>query len=248
MSSAISIPDALRSENRKSYRGRCWRVVEAQHIVSTAVLVAPDDQLRLEELIDDTKPRVPAACAHLHYLLQAPFRYPSSGSRWRQPGPGDGVFYTAEVPETAIAEMAFYRILFFAESPDTAFPEDPFKYSAFGVAIETNGLIDLVAHPIPETAHLTDYTASQDLARTARLLGATGVAQRSVRCPNRGICYSWLDCRVFAESEPSPFLSWDMLLSAEGIVAIQEFPRKRLFFGRDTFAADPRIAAFRWER
>ena len=43
----------------------------------------------------------------------------------------EGVFYASETPQTAVAEMAFYRLLFFAESPDTPWPANPAEYTAF---------------------------------------------------------------------------------------------------------------------
>ena len=67
--------------------GPTWRVVEAQHVVSTGKLVdAPEEQAALEMLIDSSKPPIPAAeeFAGLHYLLSTPFRYPPlrHGSRF----------------------------------------------------------------------------------------------------------------------------------------------------------------------
>jgi len=40
--------------------GRCWRLVEAQHHVSTAKLTdSRHDQDRLERLLEDSKPSIP---------------------------------------------------------------------------------------------------------------------------------------------------------------------------------------------
>ena len=74
----------------------------------------------LERLIDRTKPPVPPECRHLDFLLSTPFRYGAvypTGSRFRRAGMTEGVFYAAETSVTAVAEMTFYRLLFFAESP-----------------------------------------------------------------------------------------------------------------------------------
>ena len=99
--------------------GRCWRAVEAQHHVSTAKLTDTlADQRRLEDLIERSKPTVPEDCGHLNFLLSTPFRYGSvypHGSRFRRAGVTPGVFYAAGLPATAVAELAFYRLLFFAE-------------------------------------------------------------------------------------------------------------------------------------
>src|SRR5919106_1273755 len=109
--------------NARPRSGVCWRVVEAQHHVSTLKLSDTlDEQKQLEELLEYSKPMVPPECRHLHYLLSTPFRYGAvypAGSRFRRAGVTEGVFYGSETAETAIAEMTFHRLLFFAESPNT---------------------------------------------------------------------------------------------------------------------------------
>ena len=66
---------ALSPEIRR-VSGRCWRVVEAQHVVSTMSLVDTlEEQALLEQVLDDSKPAVPEDCRNLHYLLFTPFRY-----------------------------------------------------------------------------------------------------------------------------------------------------------------------------
>src|SRR6185295_2574229 len=116
MSSRTWTPAAL-SSKRRALSGVCWRVVEAQHKVSTLKLVDTlDEQALLENLIEQTKPSVPPECRHLHYLLATPFRYGAPyplGSRFRHAGMTPGVYYASVAVETAIAETAFYRLLFF---------------------------------------------------------------------------------------------------------------------------------------
>ena len=78
---------ALSSERRR-LSGVCWRVVEAQHRVSTMKLVDTlAEQSLLESILDASKPPVPPECERLHYLLSTPFRYGApypSGSRFRR--------------------------------------------------------------------------------------------------------------------------------------------------------------------
>src|ERR1700754_2644838 len=133
MSSSTWTPAALSSSRRRS-SGPCWRAVEAQHHVSTAKLTdTAAEQTRLEELLEQTKPAVPEECRHLDWLLYTPFRYPAThgGSRFRKEGLTLGVFYAAELPQTAIAEMAFRRLLFFSESPATPWPGNAGEYTLF---------------------------------------------------------------------------------------------------------------------
>src|SRR3954470_2151464 len=134
MSSPIWTPAALSSEVLR-YEDHGWRLVEAQHRVSTLKLVdSLTEQRLLEELIEETKPAFPPECRHLDYLLATPFRYGAEyprGSRFRRAGRTLGVFYASEEPETAIAEMAFLRVLFFSESPATPWPSEVAEYTAF---------------------------------------------------------------------------------------------------------------------
>src|SRR5262245_30655111 len=121
--------------------GRCWRAVEAQHHVSTAKLTdTAAEQARLEQLIEEAKPAVPEDCRHLHFLLATPFRYGApypSGSRFRRAGLTLGIFYGSELSNTAITELTFHRLLFFAESPDTPWPTITGEYTAFEVEYAT---------------------------------------------------------------------------------------------------------------
>ena len=55
---------------------QAWRVVEAQHKVSTRKLVDTlDEQSILEDIVDEVKPPMPTGGAFdgLHYLLSTPF-------------------------------------------------------------------------------------------------------------------------------------------------------------------------------
>jgi hypothetical protein len=56
MSSNTSTPAAL-SSDAHPLAGTCWRLVEAQHLISTLKLVdSVDEQLVLEDLIESSKP------------------------------------------------------------------------------------------------------------------------------------------------------------------------------------------------
>ncbi|NTU53710.1 MAG: RES domain-containing protein, partial [Chlorobiaceae bacterium] len=86
-------------------------MVEVRHVISTMRLVdSLYEHELLEEIIEESKPPVPAEAQGLHYLLSTPFRYLPlpGGSRFR----GDvdfGVWYGAETMATAAAEMSYLR-------------------------------------------------------------------------------------------------------------------------------------------
>jgi len=248
---------AALSSSAQALSGRCWRVVEAQHHVSTLKVVDTlDEQRVLEGLIEGTKPMVPPECRHLHYLLFTPFRYGAvypNGSRFRRAGITEGVFYAAEAVETAIAEITFHRLVFFAESPHTPWPQNPAEYTAFAADYRTNKAIDLTRGRL--SAHRAawsdpiDYSQCQALAESARIAAIEIIRYRSVRDPKQGRAnLALLSCRVFKKPQPVSFQTWRIHLSATGAQAICQTPKSGLAFGRETFAADPRIASLNWDR
>ena len=254
MSPPTLTPDALRSEARP-LRGQAWRFVEAQHRVSTLKLVdSLAEQAELEDIIEATKPPMPHECRHLDYLLSTPFRYRPypNGSRFRRAGLTPGVWYGAERPETAAAEMVFYRFLFYAESPDTPFPDDAAEYTAFCVDLATPVSLDLTAGKLDADrdlwAHLTDYAACQRLAETAREIGAEVIRYASVRDPESGANLAVLTCRAFAVPQPALRQTWRIRVGRSGAQAIREHPKFGLEFGGDTFAPDPRLIGMVWNR
>jgi hypothetical protein len=255
MSSNIWTPAELSSDFR-ALSGRCWRAVEAQHYVSTLKLTdTQEEQSRLEELIEATKPRVPEECRHLPYLLSTPFRYGApypTGSRFRRAGLTAGVFCAAELSRTAVAELTFYRLLFFAESPNTPWPANPGEYTALAADFATARGIDLASGRLDEQravwTHPTNYGPSQDLADAARAAGAQVIRYRSARTRDDSFNLALLTCGAFAKSEIADRQTWRIHLSAAGARAICEMPRMHVEFDRSAFSSDPRIVGMCWDR
>jgi hypothetical protein len=255
MSSPTWTPAALSSELRP-YERRVWRLVEAQHHVSTLKLVdSLAEQSALENLIEKAKPLVPVECRGLHYLLSTPFRYDAPypvGSRFRRAGRTAGVFYAAESPETAVAEMAFYRLLFFAESPLTPWPVNPAEYTAFSVAVRTERLLDLTSAPLAADSNLwrdpVEYAPCQALADAVREASAEALRYQSIRDPEGRAAVAVLTCAAFAKPQPLDRQTWKIGLGSSGAHAICEFPPARIEFDREAFASDPRLDSMVWSR
>lgn len=213
------------------------------------------EQELLERLLDAAKPPVPLDCAHLHYLLSTPFRYGApypAGSRFRRAGFTAGVFYASAQLTAAVAEMAFWRLLFFSESPGTPWPANASEHTAFAVRYATTAALDLTAAPFDSDAgrwvHPTDYTGCQALADAARLGGVEVLRYRSARDPLGGVNVALLSCAAFSSPEPVERQTWRLRIDGAGVRAICDFPASRLAFPRTAFAGDPRIAALRWDR
>jgi hypothetical protein len=245
--------DALSPEVRR-ISGRCWRVVEAQHVVSTMALVDTlDEQALLEQVLDASKPAVPDDCRHHHYLLFTPFRYGAlhpQGSRFRRAGLTPGVFYASLQTATAVAEMAFWRLLFYAESPATPWPANAGEYTAFAVRFTARKGLDLTRPPLNRDAAKwldpVDYTHCQALAESARPAGVQAIRYQSARAP--GLNVALFTCAAFATRQPEQTRRWRIHLSAAGARAIGESADERLAFDRAAFARDPRIASLKWDR
>jgi hypothetical protein len=254
MPSPTWTPAALSSERRRLF-GSCWRAVEAQHRVSTMKVVdSLAEQSLLETLLERTKPAVPVECRHLHYLLATPFRYGApypTGSRFRRAGLTPGVLYGSTTAGAAVTEMAFHRLLFYADAPALPFPANAGEFTVFSARFRTSAGLDLTASPfdadVARWTDLTDYAACQDLADRAREASVEVLRYRSARDP-RGINLAILTCRAFASREPVERQTWRLHLGSGGVRAVCDFPEDRREFDRAAFAADPRIAGLRWER
>jgi hypothetical protein len=185
--------------------------------------------------------------------LFTPFRYGAlypAGSRFRRPGLTPGVFYASQQSETAMAELAFRRLLFFAESPATPWPANAAEYTSFAVAYAGRKGLDLTRPPLDQDAEKwsdpVDYGPCHDLADAARETGVQVLRYQSARAP--GLNIALLSCAAFASTAPLERHEWRVHLGAMGVRAICAHPEQRLAFDRDAFARDPRIAAINWER
>ena len=223
-------------------------MVESQSRASTLPLTdSLEEQALLEQLIEEVKPEFPPDCAGLHYLLATPFRYAPYpyGSRFRRAGQRDGVFYGARRIETAAAELAFYRLLFFRESPDMKLPSRAVEHTAFSVRVR-GAAADLTRSPFiaekQRWEHLTDYADCQDLADQARAAGVEILIYRSVRDPRGGDNVALLTPKAFADKIYRRQETWRLFVRSHAVQAIREFPPAALEFHLSDFSADPRVA------
>jgi RES domain len=155
-------------------------------------------------------------------------------------------FSTQQRPRTAAVEKAFYRLLFFAEPPDTPGPVNPFECTGFSVEVRSPHSLDLTKPPDANAEvwrHPVNYGPCQDLADAARDAGAEILRYQSARNPAGGACLAVLTCAAFAETSPKDRQTWWVGMNASRAYAIREFPPARIEFGRETLASDPRIAA-----
>jgi hypothetical protein len=251
MSSSTWTREELLS-NHVSVDGNCWRAVEAQHRVSTMKVVDTlDEQELLERIVEEAKPPIPESLRDFHYLLSTPFRYAAPylrGSRFRRAGMTEGVFYGCQSPETAVAEMVFYRFLFFAESPSTPLPSNSAEYTVFQVHLRSSAVLDLIEEPLNRDRETwcrpNDYKACQTFAETARECGTKIIRYESVRDPEHRPNYAVLSYMAFGQRQPLSKQSWRIHLKRDGALAVCEAPKMGVDFKLSDFAVDKRLSDF----
>lgn len=226
--SLTTLTPAELSSKARDISCKVWRMVEAQHLVSTSKIVdTMAEQALLEDILEENKPPIPKEAANLHYLLFSPFRYEPrqpTGSRFRavyEPG----VFYAAESVRTAAAEVSYWRWRFLQ---DTAGLErlQPCSFTAFKVPIKTS-CIDLREPPFAcessRWQHPTDYSATQALGRIAREANIGAIQYQSVRDPEKHFCFAVLTPLAFAAKKPDAATqTWMLAISTEEAIWMRQ--------------------------
>jgi hypothetical protein len=228
------------------YAGRVWRLVEAQHRISTNRLAASaEDQALLESLVEEVKPLMPGAARGLHYLIGTPFRYGyAKASRFRRAHERPGIFYAAEYVATAVAETAYWRLLFFSRSPGFVPPTAVVEHSAFTAPVAVDRALDLTGTPFATNMALwmnaEDYAACQDFAARARSIDAQAIRYASVRDPEHRANIALLDPGAFTASTPVIEQTWHFRYEDRQITAFAAFPStERYAFTFDLFGLTP---------
>jgi hypothetical protein len=227
--------------------GKAWRVVEAQHVISTRKLVdSAEEQEVLEGIIEYAKPPLPAAdeFRSLHYLLTTPFRYPPlrHGSRFgtrTEPW----LWYGSALPRTAFAETAYYRLLFLEGTAADIAPVTV-ELSLFHVAVRTSRGVDLTRPPFDSQraiiASPTSYEATQSLGARMRESGVQAFRYPSARDVKGGKNLALFTPKAFAAKAPSAPETWYCVAMSQRVelTKIDVFEQRRLHFPRSDFEVD----------
>jgi hypothetical protein len=248
MSSSIWTRCAGDSELR-SLHVSPWRVVEAQHQLSTRKLVdSAEEQALLEEMIDRVKPP-DLTGGRLHYLLFTPFRYPPlpNGSRF---GTREerGIWYGSLDLRTAFAEVAYYRLLFL-EGSTASLGTLTTPLTAFTARVRTTHGVDLVAATFDAhqraIASPTSYTSSQALGTAMRSAGVEAFRYPSARDIEDGINVGAFVPSVFGNTKPRSLQTWHCSASRERVEVAQAdyFKRNRFAFPREQFLVQGALPA-----
>ena len=213
--------------------GRFRRVVEAQFRNSTRKLVDSDEEQRvLEELLDArAKLPVPAGFEGLHYLLYTPFRHPPlrNGSRFGTRRER-GILYAARDLPTALAEVAYYRLVFLEGTAAKLAPVQV-ELTAFSFRIAAIRGVDLTDAPFREfedrISSPISYAESQRLGTQMREDGVQACLYVSARARGRSVNLAVFE-NVFRPRRPLDEERWACTAARERV----EFRAQRLV-GRD---------------
>lgn len=225
-----------------------FRVVEAQHLSATRKLVdTAEEQSVLEELIEQAKPPIRSDAHGLHVLLATPFRYPPLpyGSRFgnrEEPG----IWYGSRNRKTALAETAYYRLLFL-EGTRAELIGVAFELSLFRAGVRTRRGVDLTARAFAAHRRVltsrVDYRATQLLGASLRKARVDVVLYESARDPDRGLNVAVFAPSAFERKTPEPPETWIMTAARESVEIVKKsfFERERIVFPRAVFLVGNRL-------
>ena len=211
-----------------------WRGVEAQHIVSTMRLAENAAEQRvLEELLERSKPAVPAEASGRHYLLFTPFRYRAPvASRFRRPH-DPGVWYGAEELRTACGEVAYWKWRFLMDSEPLRASALHTEHTFFKASVRGRAA-DLTRAPWNAAArawtHKSDFAPCQDFADEARTRDLAWIRYAAVRVSG-GMCGAVLKPQALSVATPYEQQTWACKTTAAGVWL------QRAGGGREDFAA-----------
>ena len=196
-------------------------MVEAQFRNSTRKLVDSDaEQEVLEELIDRrAKLPVPAGFEGLHYLLYTPFRHPPlrNGSRFGT-RMERGILYGARELPTALAEVAYYRLVFL-EGSSADLGDLHLDLTAFWFAISAARGVDLSERPFSgheaQISSPTRYAAAQRLGAEMRGAGVQACLYVSARAEGRRLNVAVFE-NVFRPGRPLREEPWNCTANRAG--------------------------------
>ncbi|HTS82685.1 MAG TPA: RES family NAD+ phosphorylase [Myxococcaceae bacterium] len=219
-------------------------MVEAQHRNATRRLVDSDaEQELLESLIDRVKPPAPTGPEFqgLHYLFLTPFRHPPlpHGSRFGTRAERS-LLYASEALETAMAETAYYRLLFL-EGSEAPLSPLTVELSAFRADVRTRAAVDLTRPPFDVHRRVLSsrsrYEATQRLGAEMRADGVEVVRYPSARDAAGAPNVALFSPRALARRSPRAPETWRCVASRERVEMqkLDWFERSRLVFPRSQF-------------
>jgi hypothetical protein len=203
------------------------RVVESQEQVATTRLVdTSEEQSQLEGLLEKTKPPMPRHAERYDYLIWTPFRYPPLPHGSRFGGRAErGLFYGALSLDAALAECAYYRLVFLSGMA-SPLPVERMttEHASFQARVDAANGVALEGEPfIPHAVRISDptrYEASQSLGRAMRDAGVEAFTYLSARHAD-GINAGVFELPAIKSRKPEHMRHWLCTTMAETVSFIR---------------------------
>lgn len=203
----------------------------------------------LEDLLEASKPPLPPTrrAGGLHTLLATPFRYPplAHGSRFGARAER-GIWYGADEIDTALAEVAYYRLVFL-EGTAARLAPITLRWSLFQAQVDASPGVDLAKPPF--AAHRArisspvDYAESQRLGAEMRADGVRACRYFSARDPGGGTNVAVFAPEAFSRRTPSRDQRWFCTVTAAGVEFTKDdlLARRTVSFAREAFLVGGRL-------
>lgn len=213
----------------RTLSGELHRLVESQEQVATLAYVDTlEEQTLLESMLEDAKPPLPLETSGYHYLLATPFRYPPLrwGSRFGRVHER-GIFYGGLSRQSALAESAYYRLVFWYSMRGTP-PRNVLRsqHTLFTVRYQCRQGVQLQAAPFDAAqavmTHAEHYTETQALGSDMRASGVDGFEYASARDAKGGLCAGLFTPLALASREPESSSEWFCELRATAVAFRQQ--------------------------
>ena len=169
--------------------GLAYRVVEDQEEIATLALVdSIDEHSLLESILEDSKPS--SSIHHKDYLINTPFRYAplNYGSRFGSRFE-NSLFYGSLSQQTVLAEVAYYRSLFWSHISKPPTEAIKTSHTLFNVnySIEQGVKLQSCTQWQKKLTHPNDYNFTQNVGSSMREIGVEGFEFVSARDKQKGV-------------------------------------------------------------
>ena len=211
------------AEHEHGLESDVWRAVDTLDAVATLRLVDTlDELLVLEQILADSLPPLPPDTAHLHPLLSTPFRFNAPHPSRFRPGQAPGIWYGADSPEAACAEVGYWRWRFLLDSEGLQQCELVTTHALFH-AVVSGHCLNLDSPPWSDLAaqwsHPTDSRACHTLAALglAAAQPVQWIRYPSARSPG-AYCAAVFDPQALTVVEPHAQETWAIKVSPQRIL------------------------------
>nr|WP_315244361.1 RES family NAD+ phosphorylase [uncultured Albidiferax sp.] len=198
-----------------------WRATDGLEGVATLRLVDTLAELRvLEQILANSLPPLPTDTAQLEPWLSTPFRHTALHSSRFRPAQATGIWYGADAPEAACAEVGYWRWRFLMDSDGLRGSHLVSTQTLFH-AVVSGPCLNLESPPWNDhTAVWSDPRDTQAclaLAALAQAQAVQWIRYPSARSPE-AFCAAVLDPQALTMVAPHAQETWALKVSAQRLI------------------------------